>query len=66
MDRLLNLIICFGKSTKTAIICCSFSFEWADSIYAVRKPDGTIGQGVTYESEYAKRLNKEIQYINEV
>ena len=57
------------ESTKTFSECVSTCFdnvEWAESIYAVLKPDGTIGQGVTYELEYAKRLNKEIQYISDV
>lgn len=59
----------YPESDKTFNECVSTCFdniEWADSIYAVLKPDGTIGQGITYELEYAKRLNKEIQYISEV
>ena len=54
------------KTFNECVSTCFDNIEWADSIYAVLKPDGTIGQGVTYELEYAKRLNKEIQYISEV
>lgn len=55
-----------AKTFSECVSTCFDNIEWADSIYAVLKPDGTIGQGVTYELEYAKRLNKEIQYISEV
>lgn len=58
-----------SESDKTFSECVSTCFdniEWADIIYVVLKPDGTVGQGVTYELEYAKRLNKEIQYISVV
>lgn len=36
----------------------------SDVIFVLLKPDATIGQGVTYEIEYAKRLGKKIEYIN--
>lgn len=55
-----------AKTFSECVSTCFDNIEWADSIYAVLKPDGTVGQGVTYELEYAKRLNKEIQYISEV
>ena len=35
-----------------------------DVIFVLLKPDGTIGQGVTYEIEFAKRMNKKIEYIS--
>lgn len=54
------------KTFNECVSTCFDNIEWADNIYAVLKPDGTIGQGVTYELEYAKRLNKEIQCISEV
>lgn len=42
------------------------NIDEADVIIALRKPDGSIGQGVTYEIEYAKRLNKKILYVDSV
>lgn len=51
------------KTFSECVSTCFDNIEWADSIYAVLKPDGTIGQGVTYELEYAKRLNKEIKFV---
>ena len=33
----------------------------SDVIFVLLKPDGTIGQGVTYEIEFAKRMNKKIE-----
>lgn len=42
------------------------NIDEADVIIALRKPDGSIGQGITYEIEYAKRLNKKILYVDSV
>ena len=36
----------------------------SDVNFVLLKPDGTIGQGVTYEIEFAKRMNKKIEYIS--
>lgn len=36
--------------------------ESADVVVAVKKPNNTFGEGVTYELEYAKRLNKTIKW----
>lgn len=35
----------------------------ADILYVILKPNGMMGDGTTYEVEYAKRLGKEIHYI---
>lgn len=35
--------------------------ESADVVVAVKKPNNTFGEGVTYELEYARRLNKTIK-----
>ena len=43
---------------------CYDNIEWADIIYVIKKKDGTIGNGVTYELEYAKRLKKQIVLID--
>ena len=39
---------------------CFDRIESADVIVAVKKPNNTFGEGVTYELEYAKRLNRNI------
>ncbi len=36
----------------------------SDVIFVLLKTDGTIGQGTTYEIEFAKRMNKKIEYIS--
>ena len=51
------------KSFTECVSNCFDNIEWADIIYALPKPDGTFGEGVTYELEYAKRLGKEIRII---
>lgn len=51
------------KSFAKCVSNCFDNIEWADIIYALPKPDGTFGKGVTYELEYAKRLGKEIRII---
>ena len=42
---------------------CFDNIEWADVIYVILKNDGSIGRGVAYEIEYAKRCKKEINII---
>ena len=51
-----------NKSFEQCVQTCFDNIEWADIIHIIRKPDGTIGQGVTYEAEYARRLRKPIEY----
>lgn len=53
-----------SKSFKQLVSEAFDNIEEADVIIALRKPDGSIGQGVTYEIEYAKRLNKKIIYVD--
>lgn len=40
------------------------TISMSDVIFVLLKPDGTIGQGTTYEIEFAKRMNKKIEYIS--
>ena len=42
---------------------CFDNIEWADVIYVILKNDGSIGRGVAYEIEYAKRCKKEINIV---
>lgn len=47
-----------GSPFNECVRDCFDNIDWADVIYAVPKEDGTFGEGVTYEMEYAKRLKK--------
>lgn len=47
-------------SFNECISQCYNNIEWANVIIVIKKEDGTIGDGVSYEMEYARRLNKKI------
>ena len=49
-----------SKSIAEHIKECFDRIESADVVVAIKKPNNTFGEGVTYELEYAKRLNKTI------
>lgn len=51
------------KTFEELVSECFDMIEKADTIFVVMKKDLSIGKGVTYEIEYAKRLNKEIIYV---
>lgn len=51
------------KTFKQCVSECFDNIDKADIIYVITKPDGSIGQGVTYELEYANRLGKEIKMV---
>lgn len=40
------------------------NIEWCDSLYVIKKNNGELGHGTIYEIEYARRLKKEIFYLN--
>lgn len=40
------------------------NIEWCDSVYIVRENNGELGDRTTCEIEYARRLRKEIYYLN--
>lgn len=47
------------------IICQAFNdIEWCDSLYVVKNNSGELGRETIYEIEYARRLRKEIFYLN--
>lgn len=50
-------------SFNECISQCYDNIEWADDVIVVKKENGTIGDGVSYEMEYARRLNKKIIVI---
>lgn len=39
------------------------NIDWADVVYIMKKPDGTIGTGTTYEMQYAMHTGTHINYI---
>lgn len=40
------------------------NIEWCDILYIVKENNGDICHETIYETEYAKRLRKEIFYLN--
>lgn len=40
------------------------NIEWCDRVYVVRENNGELGDRTTCEIEYARRLRKEIYYLN--
>lgn len=40
------------------------NIEWSDSLYVVKKNNGELDRETIYEIEYARRLRKEIFYLN--
>lgn len=39
---------------------CFSNILWADRVYVIPKPDGTLGRGVTYEVAFAKVMQKHV------
>ena len=51
-------------SLENCINMCYENIEWCDVVYILRKENGTLGNGVTYEKVYAEKFHKEIIYIS--
>lgn len=51
-----------NKMLENAIKKCYDNIEWCDIVIAVSKDNKLYGDGVKYELEYARRLNKNIIY----
>jgi len=49
-----------NKSFEECVKQCFDNIEQCSELYVVSKNDGSLGQGATYEVEYAKRLDKKI------
>lgn len=45
------------------IMKCYENIDWCDVVYILRKENGELGDGVTYEKVYAEKQHKEIVYI---
>lgn len=55
-------VIHMPEQEKKTLIDHAFNLiNWADIVAAVTKPDGSFGDGVLYELEYARRQRKTIE-----
>lgn len=52
------------KNFNNIIIQAYKNIDWADVIFVIKKPDGTIGTGTTYEVQYASHTGTHIEYVN--
>lgn len=51
------------KSFKTLVKECFLNILWADRVYVIPKPDGTLGNGVTYEVTFAELVGKRVEIL---
>ena len=49
------------KSFKTLVKDYFLNILWADRVYVIPKPDGTLGNGVTYEVTFAELIGKRVE-----
>lgn len=49
------------KSFKKLVKDCFLNILWADRVYVIPKPDGTLGDGVTYEVTFAELIGKRVE-----
>ena len=49
------------KTFKDLVKDCFLNILWADRIYVIPKPDGTLGDGVTYEVTFAELIGKRVE-----
>lgn len=49
-----------GKSFESLVRKCFLNILWADRILIICKPDGSCGQGCTYEKVFAKLIGKRV------
>lgn len=49
------------RSFKDLVKDCFLNILWADRIYVIPKPDGTLGDGVTYEVTFAELIGKRVE-----
>lgn len=43
---------------------CYKDIMWADIVYVVQKPDGTVGEGVQHEIVFANIMNKRVEMVD--
>lgn len=54
-----------NKSFDKIVDDCFSQINLADKIVVVRKEDGTLGEGSTYEVAFAKFLGKDIEFVHD-
>lgn len=52
-----------SKPIETLILECFKNIIWADRVYIVPKPDGSLGNGVKYEKVFARMLGKRVEEV---
>lgn len=52
------------NSLTDAIEKAFANIRWCNSLYVVKKADGSLGDGTLYEIAYARTLHKEIIFVN--
>lgn len=50
-----------GESFTEHVSECIRNILWANRVYVVPRPDGTVGKGVTYETAFARALGKRVE-----
>lgn len=56
---------CKELSLEECINRCYKNIDWCDTVFILRKENGTLGDGTTYEKVYAEKQSKEIIYISQ-
>lgn len=51
------------KTFSQLVADCFENILWADRVYIISKPDGSIGEGIIYEKEFARRTGKKIKIL---
>lgn len=49
------------KPLMTLIQKCFKNILWSDRVYVIPKPDGSFGDGVSYEVAFAKMMGKRVE-----
>lgn len=52
-----------SKPFEILVLECFKNIIWADRVYIVPKPDGSVGEGVIYEKIFAMMLGKRVEEV---
>lgn len=52
-----------NKSLSDCMRNCLLNIIWSDRVYIVPKPDGTLGESVTYEKVFATLIGKRVEIM---
>lgn len=56
---------CKELSLEECINRCYKNIDWCDAVFILRKENGKLGNGTTYEKVYAEKQRKEIIMVGE-